>query len=882
MSPLRALSQDVRPEASAEYTQSSSVRINGNSVGQKCSYEDCRRSVTEGGHVCITPGRLGQPASSDSRHSTHNNGVPTLSEFQAITGHCFSDSLATGAGQVMSTFTSQQWHHPQNSSVGYVNPQKPTDKPGKQLSAKRVARKGVQAQRKSSITSAANHFNARPPNSFSNITALPHGEQRAQVERAHNLQLTNDGRGGSPFNPIGLNATQDEGGNFLLRPNISSNAHHRNAAIQDNNKKVNVDARASPSRVGGVFKTVSSVNDVQRLGREDTHLGVQNQSLKTILNDEQSPVENSAKHYLQQTTHGQLRVSRNPSPSSFPSTNPTHLQQHSFGQKDIRGSPFELPVIHRSHCQGTMVPQNLTPPVKYVGVTRKSHDHDYSVNQNHGLGKARDDSADRSISTTAIPSDDDPGTNKAPWLRTGQATQNRQFPQSNKCARVQSDVPGSPASGAGTYGSTSVQDLGLPRQQVAHGKSDTPIVISDSDDELPAASELDRRAKGGTKPTSHESVSQEIRRLLSPSEFSIPNAKVKRTTPTKYSEVLSARNFASSLPEQKQHKSRVSILLGSSAPTKKQPEVASDCPHFESSPDQSSASVDQDYTASLTPHPQPAFTMGLNNDAPSSTHPAIPLDKPLHEHTKDDLHSSAQSNTNSSAQTLCNGWPHKASMHQVEPASNEVRRCQKNGFRLKRYDKSRSNHIQGYAFEVFNIEGFNPQSETSEDSSHLLQSHINSTANQAYRPGSQIYGQTADLTSSMSSKSWGSWAYINPLTHWTFDQSPEWYENKMKEVAARGSRKSKLRYSKPQQGFQFLQMYEDKDEDDQEHAQLSQSEGHMNKKQKEDVALPDFVRHNSDWVQALQIMDAMTAESSAKPAQYKRKASKAFSGDGND
>ncbi|KAH8671528.1 hypothetical protein BX600DRAFT_510195 [Xylariales sp. PMI_506] len=122
--------------------------------------------------------------------------------------------------------------------------------------------------------------------------------------------------------------------------------------------------------------------------------------------------------------------------------------------------------------------------------------------------------------------------------------------------------------------------------------------------------------------------------------------------------------------------------------------------------------------------------------------------------------------------------------------------------------------------------------------SQKFDSYIYGAPNEPNRPGSSLYDLPEYGLSVNQNRREPRFGHFDPRIHWTWARTPEWYERKQKEIAARGNRKSKDNYG-------------------QAVARLARK---IAKEGPRGVKLPDRVRENPAWLAAAKELDDMAED----------------------
>ncbi|KAI0544914.1 hypothetical protein F4679DRAFT_589020 [Xylaria curta] len=119
-----------------------------------------------------------------------------------------------------------------------------------------------------------------------------------------------------------------------------------------------------------------------------------------------------------------------------------------------------------------------------------------------------------------------------------------------------------------------------------------------------------------------------------------------------------------------------------------------------------------------------------------------------------------------------------------------------------------------------------------------MDAHIYSENNRPFRPGDPLFGLADDALPPRPQRPATHFDYINPTIHYSRQRPEEWYQQKQKEISARGNRKA---------GF----------------GEVAKRAVERKRKRKENV-LPQRVRQNPQWLQAVQVLEAIEAQTRKK------------------
>ncbi|KAI0456863.1 hypothetical protein F5B21DRAFT_113702 [Xylaria acuta] len=123
-----------------------------------------------------------------------------------------------------------------------------------------------------------------------------------------------------------------------------------------------------------------------------------------------------------------------------------------------------------------------------------------------------------------------------------------------------------------------------------------------------------------------------------------------------------------------------------------------------------------------------------------------------------------------------------------------------------------------------------------------LDAQIYSENNRPFRPGDDLFGVADDALPPRPQRSATHFDYIDPRIHYSHQQSEEWYQQKQKEISARGrTRKTGLGEAVKRA------------------VQRKRGASKPNQKQKRDN-LPQRVRENPKWLKALEVLEQIEAQ----------------------
>ncbi|KAI1737584.1 hypothetical protein F4680DRAFT_208151 [Xylaria scruposa] len=123
-----------------------------------------------------------------------------------------------------------------------------------------------------------------------------------------------------------------------------------------------------------------------------------------------------------------------------------------------------------------------------------------------------------------------------------------------------------------------------------------------------------------------------------------------------------------------------------------------------------------------------------------------------------------------------------------------------------------------------------------------MDAYIYSENNRPFRPGDPLFGVADDALPPRPQRPATHFDYINPTIHYSHQRPKEWYQQKQKEISARGNRKARF-------------------------GEVAKRAVERKRKRKENI-LPQRVRENPQWLQAVQVLEAIEAQ-----ARKKREAS---------
>ncbi|KAI8948312.1 hypothetical protein F4801DRAFT_463750 [Xylaria longipes] len=129
----------------------------------------------------------------------------------------------------------------------------------------------------------------------------------------------------------------------------------------------------------------------------------------------------------------------------------------------------------------------------------------------------------------------------------------------------------------------------------------------------------------------------------------------------------------------------------------------------------------------------------------------------------------------------------------------------------------------------------------SQHDAEKLDAQIYSENNRPFRPGDALFGVADDALPPRPQRAAKHFDYIDPRTHYSHQQSEEWYQQKQKEISARGNRKRGL-------GEAIKRA-----------VQRKRGVSKPNQKRKRD-SLPQCVLENPKWLKALEVLEQIEAQ----------------------
>ncbi|KAI1112161.1 hypothetical protein F5Y14DRAFT_279307 [Nemania sp. NC0429] len=115
---------------------------------------------------------------------------------------------------------------------------------------------------------------------------------------------------------------------------------------------------------------------------------------------------------------------------------------------------------------------------------------------------------------------------------------------------------------------------------------------------------------------------------------------------------------------------------------------------------------------------------------------------------------------------------------------------------------------------------------------------IYSENNRPFRPGDALFGIAVDIIPGRSKRPATGFDYIDPRKHYSHHESEAWYQQKQEEISARGTRKKNS-------GKAVKQATSKRDRD---------------RDRKHNRSLPQRVRDNPKWLQALEVLERLEAQ----------------------